>query len=112
MIRPTLPTPVRRAPLLAVASALVLLAGCGGTDGAKTVTVGAGATRPAGSASPATKADRAWGPRPEPAVVAGRTGTVDDEPVLLQIVGLRRSGRTVSLSLRLTTKSDVYVFID
>lgn len=115
MIRSTLPTPVRRAPLLAVASALVLLAGCGGTGGAKTVTVGAGAptgaaTTRAGGGS-AAAADGRPAPTRTDTVIASRTGAIATEPVLLQIVEFRRSRTTVALSLRLSTTVDENVTI-
>lgn len=115
MIRSTLPTTVGRGPLLAAAGALALLAGCGTTGGARTVTVRADATTPAETTQAGTRSTAAVEQRPTPTrtdtVVASRKGAIATEPVLLQIVEFRRSRTTVALSLRLSTTVDETVTI-
>lgn len=110
----TLPDPVRRGPLLAAVGALALLAGCGTTGGTKTVTVRAGATAPADAtptgAGPAPTTART--PTRTDTVIARRTGTVNNTPVVLEIVEFKRSRATVALSIRLSTKSSNGPLID
>jgi hypothetical protein len=83
----------------------LLAAGCGGSSGdTKTVTVAPAptftgqATTPSGTATtPAASSAPA---------LAAREGNVNDIPVRLEIIELKRSGSTVALSLRLSTTSD------
>lgn len=83
--------------LLLVVPLLVLLAGCGG--GATTTVTGS--APPVAAAPPA---ERPAGDGQTP--VARRMGSIDDQPLLLELLPLRRHGQVTTLTLRLTLASD------
>jgi hypothetical protein len=88
-----------RIPVSALAGVVVVaLAGCGGSTKTVTVTAKPTTTRVTGTTAGGATTTAAVASPP----VASRDGSVDQEPVTLSILSLKRSGATVELTFELT----------